>query len=77
LRNIASTIPRYSRWRIIRGADTSDRNLTAESPGLYAIASGFAALSPEQFADDHTLLDVEFPMYDALYAYCRGTTASR
>ncbi|HYL27033.1 MAG TPA: chromate resistance protein ChrB domain-containing protein [Candidatus Nitrosotalea sp.] len=63
--------------RIIRGADTSDRNLTAESPGLYAIASGFAALSPEEFADDYTLLDVEFPMYDALYAYCRGTTASR
>ena len=32
--------------RIIRGADTSDRKLTAESAGLYAIATGFAALSP-------------------------------
>ncbi|HMF28574.1 MAG TPA: chromate resistance protein ChrB domain-containing protein [Candidatus Cybelea sp.] len=63
--------------RIIRGADTSDRNLTAESPGLFAIASGFASLSPEPFADDHALLDVEFPMYDALYAYCRGATPHR
>ena len=63
--------------RIIRGADTSDRSLTAESPGLFAIASGFATLSPAQFADDHALLDVEFPVYDALYAYCRGTTPHR
>jgi hypothetical protein len=58
--------------RIIRGADTDDRSLTAESAGLYAIASGFHALSPGTFPDDHALLDAEFPMYDALYAYCRG-----
>jgi hypothetical protein len=57
---------------IIRGADTSDRNLTAESPGLYAIASGFHALSPTQFADDHALIEAQSPLYDALYEYCRG-----
>lgn len=62
--------------RIVRGADTPDRNLTAESPGLFAIASGFALLSPNRFADDHALLEVEFPVYDALYAYCRGITAA-
>lgn len=58
--------------KIIRGADTSDRNLTAESPGLYAIASGFHALSPRQFADDHALIEAQSPLYDALYEYCRG-----
>ena len=61
---------------IVRGADTSDRSLTPESAGLYALASGFHALSPTRFADDHALLDVEFPLYDALYEYCR-TVASR
>lgn len=57
--------------KIVRGADTSDRNLTSESAGLYAIATGFHALSPVRYADDHALLDVEFPLYDALYEYCR------
>jgi hypothetical protein len=56
---------------IVRGADTSNRNLAPESPGLYALATGFVALSPSRYADDHALLDVEFPIYDALYAYCR------
>lgn len=56
---------------IVRGADTSDRNLTTESPGLYAIASGFRSLSPTRYSDDHALMAVEFPLYDALYEYCR------
>ncbi len=63
---------------IVRGADTDARSLTVESAGLHAIASGFAALSPTQFKDDHALLEAEFPMYDALYEYCRrATTAAR
>jgi hypothetical protein len=63
---------------IVRGADTEARSLTVESAGLYAIASGFHALSPERFKDDQALLDVEFPIYDALYEYCRlGVTAAR
>jgi len=57
--------------KIVRGADTSDRNLTGESPGLNAIASGFHALSPSIYKDDLALLDVETPLYDALYEYCR------
>ena len=58
---------------IVRGADTDARSLTAESAGLYAIATGFAGLSPEKYVDDHALLEVEFPLYDALYEYCRQT----
>jgi hypothetical protein len=61
--------------KIVRGADTSNRTLTAESPGLYAIASGFHALSPSRFQDDHALLAAESPMYDALYEYCRARLA--
>jgi hypothetical protein len=61
--------------KIVRGADTSNRTLTEESPGLYAIASGFQALSPSRFQDDHALLAAESPMYDALYEYCRARLA--
>lgn len=56
---------------IVRGADTSNRNITPESAGLYALATGFHALSPSRFKDDHALLEVEFPVYDALYEFCR------
>lgn len=56
---------------IVRGADTDARSLTPESAGLYAIAAGFAALSPSRYPDDHALLAVEFPLYDALYAHCK------
>lgn len=45
----------------VRGADTDDRNLTPESPGLYAIASGFHDLSPSRFPDDHAVLEAESP----------------
>lgn len=44
---------------IVRGADTSARALTPESAGLYAIAIGFAKLSPSRFIDDHALLAVQ------------------
>ena len=60
---------------IVRGADTDNRTLTPESSGLYAIASGFHAQWRSRFADDHALLDVEFPLYDALYEFCK-TSAS-
>jgi hypothetical protein len=60
---------------IVRGADTSNRNITQESAGLYALATGFHALSPSRFEDDHALLEVEFPVYDALYEFCRIQTA--
>ena len=53
---------------IVRGADTEDRALTRESAGLYAAATGFQATS----RDDFDNMVRQFPMYDALYAYCRA-----
>jgi len=55
---------------IVRGADTDDRALTPESAGLYAAATGFQAIS----RDDFDNMARQFPMYDALYAYCRAQT---
>ena len=57
--------------RMVRGADTDDRALTPESAGLYAAATGFQATS----RDDFDNMARQFPLYDALYAFCR-TTAS-
>ncbi len=54
---------------IVRGADTSDKDLTPESRGLDAIAGGFQKME----ISDHEKLDREFPLYDALYVYCGGT----
>jgi len=54
--------------RIVRGADTDDRALTPESAGLYAAATGFQATS----RDDFDNMGRQFPLYDALYAYCRA-----
>ena len=53
---------------IVRGADTQARHLTPESAGLYAIASGFRSIA----RDDHENMALQFPVYDALYAYCRS-----
>jgi hypothetical protein len=53
---------------IVRGADTDARQLTPESPGLYALATGFQAIAK----DDHDNMAKQFPAYDALYAYCRA-----
>ena len=57
---------------IVRGADTDDRALTPESAGLYAAATGFQATS----RDDFDNMARQFPMYDALYAYCRTKAAA-
>ncbi len=54
--------------RIVRGADTDQKGLEPESFGLEAMADGFRSVA----ADDHERLRLEFPMYDALYAYCRA-----
>jgi hypothetical protein len=58
---------------IVRGADTAARGLTPESAGLYAVATGFQALA----RDDFDNMEKQFPVYDALYDYCRArvTTA--
>jgi protein-tyrosine-phosphatase len=59
--------------RIVRGADTDDRALTPESAGLYAAATGFQATS----CDDFDNMAHQFPLYDALYAFCRTTVAEK
>ena len=48
---------------IVRGADTDARELTPESAGLYAVATGFQAIAK----DDHDNMTKQFPAYDALY----------
>ncbi len=53
---------------IVRGADTSDKDLTPESRGLDALAGGFQIME----ISDHRKLELEFPLYDALYIYCGG-----
>jgi hypothetical protein len=53
--------------RIVRGADTDAKGLERESYGLEAIAEGFREVG----RDDHEILRMEFPVYDALYAYCK------
>jgi len=53
---------------IVRGADTDARGLTPESAGLYAVATGFQALA----RDDFDNMKKQFPVYDALYDYCRA-----
>jgi len=52
---------------IVRGADTANRTLTPESPGLYAYAFGFRQISK----DDYDNMRLQFPAYDALYAFCK------
>jgi hypothetical protein len=52
---------------IIHGADVgADLDLVPESRGLKAIAEGFGLVQP----DDHAILEAEFPVYDALHAWC-------
>ena len=57
---------------IVRGADTDQRDLTPESRGLYALATGFQATSKDDF-DNMTR---QFPMYDAFYNYCQEQVAA-
>ncbi|KTC89162.1 chromate resistance protein ChrB domain-containing protein [Fluoribacter dumoffii] len=52
---------------IIRGADTSQLNLTPQSAGLYAISIGLSL----NFKDDHEMLKQGMVIYDALYAWCQ------
>jgi hypothetical protein len=58
--------------RVIHGADVSeDRDATPESAGLLAIADGFALLD----VDDQRQLELELPVYDALYAWALAEVA--
>lgn len=60
--------------RIVHGADiAADVGIVPEAAGLQAIAHGFAAIC----RDDHRKLDLEFPVYDALYAWCQAKASGR
>jgi hypothetical protein len=55
--------------KVVHGADVAeDRDETPQSPGLLAIANGFALLG----LDDQRQLELELPVYDALYAWARN-----
>ena len=55
--------------KIVHAADVSaDRNTALEATGLEAIARGFGLIC----ANDYESLEKQFPVYDALYAYCRS-----
>jgi hypothetical protein len=53
--------------KIVRGADTSMPNAAPESAGLKATALGFRTLAKDDFDN----MKLQFPLYDALYEYCK------
>ncbi len=58
--------------RVVHGADVSDDlDATPQSPGLLAVADGFALLG----LPDQEQLALELPVYDALYAWCQRQVA--
>jgi hypothetical protein len=60
--------------RIVHGADIpADVAIVPEAAGLQAIAHGFAEIC----RDDHRKLELEFPVYDALYAWCQAKAEGR
>jgi len=60
--------------RVVHGADVAeDSDATPQSPGLMAIADGFALL---EIDDDHQL-ELELPVYDALYAWASNEVGAK
>ena len=56
---------------IVRAADVKGQEQVApEGTGLRSIAEGFAAMG----LSDEERLKQQFPIYDALFAYCRKST---
>jgi len=59
--------------QIVHGADMADDLYgRPEAPGLRALAEGFRYVG---LRDDHEILEREFIVYDALYAFCRQQVA--
>jgi hypothetical protein len=59
--------------KIVRAADSRPRNPAPEGEGLRAVATGFSLLG----LSDHEILKLQFPVYDALYAYCQKKVSTR
>jgi hypothetical protein len=58
---------------VVHAADVSeDIDSSPEGRGLSAIAHGFALIHG---TEDHKKIELETPMYDALYAWCQHQTA--
>jgi len=55
---------------IVRGADTARPDLAPEVAGLLAASLGFSRL----YSDDIAQMESTFPLYDALYRWCRDAT---
>lgn len=55
--------------QVVHGADvTEDADVTPQSRGLEAVARGFMLLG----VDDQRQLELELPVYDALYAWAQN-----
>ncbi len=57
--------------KIVRGADAKIPNAPPESAGLEAAAIGFRLLAKDDFEN----MRLQFPIYDALYGYCKSKLA--
>jgi len=53
--------------KIVRAADTNNKELAPESIGLEAIASGSMMIAK----DDYEAIEKQVYIYDSLYAYCQ------
>ncbi len=58
--------------RVVRGADTDRLGLAPQSAGLLAMSLG---LSKVFATDDRAMLEAAMPLYDGLYAWCKGEAA--
>ncbi len=58
---------------IVRGADANIPDMPPESPGLEAAALGFRDIA----RDDHENMKLQFPFYDAMYAFVKGRIAGK
>lgn len=56
---------------IVRAADTDRLTMVPQAAGLLALSLGLSRLH----SDDHAMLAAALPLYDALYAWCRGDRA--
>jgi hypothetical protein len=59
--------------KIVRGADAKVPGEPRESAGLGAAATGFRMNAENDFDN----MKLQFPLYDALYAYCKSKTEGR
>lgn len=53
--------------KIVRGADAKIPDAPAESAGLEAAATGYRLMTKDDFEN----MKLQFPLYDALYRYCK------